>query len=66
MVDDTCRSILELAILEDLLVKVQINRLATRVHKAREEMTKVQLELNLQIIELRLEVQPSTPPKVRE
>lgn len=28
-------------------------------------MTKVQLKLNLQIIELRLEAQPSTPLKVR-
>ena len=29
-------------------------------------MAKVQLELNLQIIELRLKEQPSTPPEVRE
>ena len=29
-------------------------------------MTKVQLELNLQIVELRLKVQPSTPSEVRE
>ena len=32
----------------------------------REEMAKVQLELNLQIVELRLKVQPSTTPEVRE
>lgn len=36
------------------------------VHKVWEEMTKVQLELNFQIIELWLKVQPSTPLKVRE
>jgi len=29
-------------------------------------MAKVQLELNLQIVELRLKAQPSTPPEVRE
>lgn len=32
----------------------------------REETTKVQLELNLQIVELWLKVQLSTPPEVRE
>ena len=31
-----------------------------------EEMAKVQLELNLQIAELQLNTQPSTPPEVRE
>lgn len=40
--------------------------MAIRVCKAREEMTKVQLELNLQIIELWLKVQISTPLEIRE
>ena len=40
--------------------------MATRVCKAREEMTKVQLELNLQIVQLWLKVQPSTLAKDRE
>ena len=38
----------------------------TGAHEAREEMTKVQLELNLQIVELRLKAQPSTPPEIEE
>lgn len=29
-------------------------------------MARVQLELNLQIVELQLKAQPSTPPEVRE
>ena len=32
----------------------------------KEEMAKVQLESNLQIVELQLKAQPSTPPKVKE
>lgn len=44
----------------------RVHRLAVRVYEARDEMTKVQLELNLQIAELRLKVQPSMPPEVRE
>jgi len=47
VVDDACQSVPELAILVDLLVEVWIHRLATGVHEAREETTKVQLELNL-------------------
>ena len=60
------RSILELAIPADLPVEVQIHTLETIVREDREETTKIQLELNLQIIELQLKVQPSTPPEVRE
>ena len=41
VVDDTYRCVSELAILVDLPVEVQIHRLATRIPKAREEMTKV-------------------------
>lgn len=36
------------------------------MREAREEMTKVQLELNLQIAELGLKAQPSTPQEVIE
>ena len=38
----------------------------TRVCEAKAEMTKVQLELNLQIAELQLKVQPSSPLEDRE
>lgn len=64
MVDDTCQCVLEMAITADLLVEVRIHNLVTGIHEAREEMTKVQLELNLQIAKLQLKVQPSTSPEV--
>ena len=47
-------------------IETRIERLAVGVHEAREEMAKVQLELNLQIAKLWLKAQPSTPPEVRE
>jgi len=65
-IEDACRSVLELAMLEELPATKRIHRLAARVLKAWEETTKVQLELNLQIAMLRLKTKPSTPPKVRE
>lgn len=65
-VDDACRRVLELAIATNLPVEVRIHSLACGFYDAKEEMTKVQLELNLQIVELRLNAQPVTPPKVRE
>lgn len=43
--------------------EVCIHTLAVGAH---EEMTKVQLELNLHIVELWLKVHPSTPLEVRE
>jgi len=51
----------DLAIPVDTQVEVCIHRLAAGVREAQEEMTKVQLELNLQITELWLKAQPSTP-----
>lgn len=66
MIDNACQCISELDILADIPVEAWIHRLATWVHEAREEMTKVQLELNLQITELRLKAQLSTASEVRE
>ena len=66
MIGNACRSIPELAILADMLAEAWIHRLAVGVHEVREEMTKVQLEPNLHITELRLKAEPSTPPEVRE
>ena len=66
MVDDAFRCFPELAITTDLLGEVRIHSLASGVRDVREETTKVQLELNLQIGELWLKAQPSTPPEIRE
>lgn len=54
-----------MTVLAKLPTSEQVHRLATRVRKAREETKKVQLELNLQIAELRLKEQLSTPPEVK-
>ena len=56
----------ELAIPEEELVEVRIHKLATGVHDTRTKMAWVQLELNLQIMELQLKAQPSTPPEVKD
>ena len=56
----------KLAIPTEAPAKVRTRRLAAGVHEVKEEMAKVQLELNLQIAELQLKAQPSTPPEVRE
>jgi len=56
----------ELAILKEKLVQVPIHKLAIGVCDTRTEMVKVQLELNLQIIELQLKAQPSTLLEVKE
>lgn len=56
----------ELAIPEEKPVKVRIYELAIGVHDTWTKMAQVQLELNLQIIELELKAQPSTPLEVKE
>lgn len=56
----------KMAILVEAPVDAHIQRLAAGVHEAREEMDKVQLELNLQTVELLLKAQTSTPLEVRE
>lgn len=64
--EEAYSSILELVVTATLPTTENIHQLETGVHKTQEEATKVQLELNVQIAELRLKAQPSTPPKVRE
>jgi len=66
VVEDSCRSVPELAVLTKLLVAERVHILAAGVHEAWEEMTKVQLEMNLQIIKMQLKVQPSTTPEFKE
>lgn len=56
----------ELAIQAEELVEARVRKLAAGVRDSREEMTKVQMELNLQMVELQLKVQPSTPLEVKE
>jgi len=53
-------------IVANLLVEVRIHNLASGVRDVREETTKVQLELNLQIVELQLKAQLSTSLEIRE
>jgi hypothetical protein len=50
----------------DTPAEARVFRLVAGVREAREELTKVQLELNLQIVKLRLKARSSTPPEVRE
>ena len=56
----------ELAIPEEEPVEVYLHKLAIGVCNTQMEMARVQLELNLQITELQLRAQPSTPPKLKE
>jgi hypothetical protein len=66
VLEEACQMVPELAIPAEAPAEARIQRLAAGVREAREEMAKVQLELNLQIAELQLKAQPSTPPEVRE
>jgi len=66
VIDESFQSIPELAIPADIPVEACSHRLVAGVREVQEEMTKVQLELSLQITKLQFEVHPSTPPKVRE
>lgn len=56
----------ELSIPKDAEANEQVYKLTTRVHDACIELAKVQLELNLQIADLQLKAQPSTPSEVKE
>jgi len=47
-------------------IGIRIHKLASGFREAQEEAVRIQLELSLQIVELKLQVQPSTPPEVTE
>lgn len=47
-------------------VEVRVCKLATGVRDARTKMARIQQELNLQILELQLRAQPSTPLQFKE
>ena len=57
---------LDLAIHEEEPIEVLFRKLDTGVRDARIELAKVQLELNLQITDLQLKAQLSTPPEVKK
>lgn len=56
----------ELHIPEEALLEAKIQKLAVVIREVKEEVARVQFELNTKIIELVLKLQPSTSPKVRE
>jgi len=66
MVEEACHCVLELEIVTDLPVGLRIHRLASGFREAKEEATRIQLDLNLQNSEIQLKAQSSTPSKVRE
>lgn len=65
-VNNACRRIPELAITTNLPVEVRIHSFTSGVRDVREETTRMQLELNIQIVELRLKAQPCTPLEIKE
>ena len=65
-VDDACQCVPELSIPANLPTEVCIHYLSSGFRNTREEISRVQLEINLQIVDLWLKAQPSTPPEVRE
>lgn len=66
LVGEACSRDLALEIAADLPVGIRIHNLAIGFREAMEEATKIQLELNLQFVELKLQAQPSMTPEVTE
>ncbi len=66
VIEEAWRMVPELAIPEEETVEVLIRKLASGMHDTRTEMVRVQLELNLYIIELHLRAQRSTLSEVKE
>jgi len=52
VLEEGCQMVLEMAIQVEEPVEACVRKLATRMCKVKEEMARVQLELNLQIVEL--------------
>lgn len=66
IVEEAFRHIPKLEISIDLPIGIQIQKLASGFCEAKDDAMRIQLDLNLQIVELRLKAQPSTPPEVKE
>ena len=66
IIEEVCCRILELEIAIDLAVGMWIHQLASGFCEAKEEATRIPLELKMQNFELRLKAQPSTPQEVRD
>lgn len=64
--EEACSSIPELVVPMELPTAEKIHQMAAVVRKTQEAAAKVQLEMNLQIIELHLKAHPSKPLEVRE
>lgn len=56
----------ELVVPVELPIVDKIHHMAASFHTAQEEATKSQWDLNLQMVEIRMKVQPPTPPKIQE
>jgi len=66
VVTEACSFVPELDIQEDAPMDEWIQKLVVGVHKSRSKLSKVQLELNINITEFALRDQPSTPLKLKE
>jgi len=66
VIAQACSELLELQIPVDMAFYKKIQRIPTTVKESQTEIGKVRLELQLQISGLKLKLQPTTPPKVRE
>eukprot|EP00253_Pinus_taeda_P013908 PITA_13908 len=66
VIEEACRMVPELAILEEEPVEVRTCKLAIGVHDTQTKMARVLLDLNLQITKLQLKAKPSTPAKVKD
>lgn len=62
----SCSDLLELNILVETTSTEKIQKLATAVKESQDEIVRVRFEMQLQISELQLKLQPMTPPEVRE
>lgn len=66
LVGEACSHAPELEIVAELPVGIRIHKLASGFREAKEEAVRIQLVLNMQIAELKLQVQPLMPPEVTE
>lgn len=66
IIKKVCHCVPELEITTDLPTGIQIHKLESGFYEAKEEEMRIELDLNLQITELRLKVKPSTPFEVGE
>lgn len=66
VIEETCSMLPQWEIQEEELVEAHVHKLAIGVCDARPKMARVQLELNLKIIEFQLKAQPSSLSEFKE